>query len=390
MRALGTETADSPTRDNLVLALGCGGLVSAADNWIVAPILPSIAEGLGVSVAQAALVLAAYMIPYGLMQPVHGYFSEGYGRLRLLRKLMLGLAFGTVGCALSPSFLCLCICRCVTGFFAAGLIAVSLALIGDRAPSDERQTHVGRFMGIVFLGQAMSVGFGGLLAQYVSWRVVFAVFAGMAMIVFGLLRRLGDDLPHKPTSDFTRELYRAVGAPKGRSVYLLAFADGYLLLGIYGFIGAFLQQRGGLDPLRAGGVLMLFGVASLIAGVCMGRVTRRMGRRETAMIGAALGLLAASLLALSSHWGIGALAVVALGLGYVLVQSTLATLAFEVGASGLSSGLVGLGLFGGGGVASAVGGVILAHYGYEALWIVSIVGTGLLVIAFFKARAAFE
>jgi len=365
-------------------------LVSAADNWIVAPILPSIADGLGVSVAQAAMVLAAYMIPYGLMQPVLGHLSEGYGRLQLLRRLMLGLALGTLGCALSPSFLWLCFCRCVTGFFAAGLIAVSLALIGDRVPKSERQRYVGRFMGIVFVGQAMSVGFGGLLAKYVTWRIIFAVFAVLAVFVYVMFLRLHDESSRRSVPGFAGELRRAFAARKGRAVYLLAFATGYLLLGIYGFVGAFLQQKGGLDPLQAGGVLMLFGFASLAAGSCMGGITRRTGRKSAAVTGATLGVLAAILLALSSDWRIGALAIMALGLGYVFVQSTLATLAFDVGSSGLSSGLVGLGLFGGGGVSSAIGGAILAYYGYQTLWIVSAAGTALLVIAVLRNQNAFE
>jgi len=387
MLASSVEKARSLQR--LVLVLGCGGLVSAADNWIVAPILPSIADSLGVSVAQAAMVLAAYMIPYGLMQPVHGHLSEKYGRVRLLRWLMLGLAFGTFGCALSPSFLWLCICRCVTGFFAAGLIAVSLALISDRVPTSERQIYVGRFMGIVFLGQAMSVGFGGWLAKYASWRIIFAVFAVIAVLVYALFLPLHDQASRKPVSHFAKELIQAVAVPKGRAVYLLAFATGYLLLGIYGFVGAFLQQQGGLDPLQAGAILMLFGVASLAAGSFIGAITRRTGQKGAAVIGTVLGLFAAILLASSSAWWVGALAIMALGLGYVFVQSTLATLAFDVGSSGLSSGLVGLGLFGGGGVSSAVGGIILARYGYPVLWVVSAVGTALLVIAVLRNRNAF-
>lgn len=389
MRGSAAETASARTPYAFVLVLGCGGLISAADNWIVAPILPSIADGLGVQVAQAAMVLAAYMIPYGLMQPVHGYLSEGYGRLRLLRLLMLGLAFGTLACALAPTFLWLCLARCVTGFFAAGLIAVSLALIGDTMPIAERQKHVGRFMGIVFLGQALSAGFGGLLAQYVTWRIVFAVFAVAALLVYGMFLQLHDASLRKPVPGFAAELARAFAQRKSRLVYGLAFATGYLLLGIYGFLGAFLQQRDGLDPLQAGGILMLFGFASLAAGSCVGWMTRRTGRRGTAAIGAALGGLAAGLLALSSSWETGALAAVSLGLGYIFIQSTLATLAFDLGSSGLSSGLVGLGLFGGGGVASAAGGLLLSNYGYDALWRVSAIGTLFLIIVIGKSQDAF-
>jgi predicted MFS family arabinose efflux permease len=58
---------------SFVWILGSTGLISAADNWIVAPILPSIAASFHVSVAQVAWILTAYMIPYGFMQPVHGF-----------------------------------------------------------------------------------------------------------------------------------------------------------------------------------------------------------------------------------------------------------------------------------------------------------------------------
>jgi MFS family permease len=86
---------------------------------------------------------------------------------------MLGLKAGTLGCTLSPLLVWLCIACFVTGFFAAGMIAVSLALIGDRVAENARQAIVGRFMGIVFLGQGISVGLGVLLAKYMSWRTIF-------------------------------------------------------------------------------------------------------------------------------------------------------------------------------------------------------------------------
>jgi len=374
----------------LVFVLGCGGLVSAADNWIVAPILPSISDGLNVSIAQGAMVLTAYMIPYGAMQPVHGYLSERCGRVRLLRWLMLGLALGTIGCALSPSLIWLCAFRFMTGLAAAGMIAVSLALIGDRMPASIRQKYVGRFMGIVFLGQGLSVGFGGLLAKYVSWRIIFIVFAVMAIIVQILFSFLRDSPQGRSRSNFREQIVLTISSKQGRLIYLLSFMTGYLLLGIYSFSGAFLQQKGGLDPSQAGGVLMFFGFASLAAGSSMGWVTRITGTRGIAVIGSVFGLLAAVMLALSNDWRIGLLSIVTLGLGYVFIQSTMATLAFDVGSKGLSSGLVGLGLFGGGGVSSAVGGIILSQYGYETLWCVSGVGTTILIFAMLQSRRLFE
>ncbi len=374
----------------MVFILGCGGLVSAADNWVVATILPSIADGLRVSIAQGATILTAYLVPYGVMQPLHGYFSERFGRVRLLRWLMLGIALGTVGCALSPSLICLCTFRFVTGFAAAGMIAVSLALIGDRMPPSIRQKYVGRFMGIVFLGQGLSAGFGGLLAKYVSWRIIFIVFAVMAIVVEILFLFLRDSPQGRSRLNLREQTALAMSSKNGRLIYLLSFVTGYVLLGIYSFAGAFLQQEGGLDPLQAGGVLMSFGLASLTAGASVGRVTKITGAKGITVIGSILGLLAAVMLALSTDWRVGLMSVAMLGLGYVFVQSTMATLAFDVGVKGLSSGLVGLGLFGGGGVSSAVGGIILARYGYETLWWISGAGTAFLVAVVLHSRRLFE
>lgn len=49
-----------PDNRKLVYILGLAGLISAADNWIVSPVLPAIAAGFGASISQAGAVLTAY------------------------------------------------------------------------------------------------------------------------------------------------------------------------------------------------------------------------------------------------------------------------------------------------------------------------------------------
>lgn len=355
--------------DRLVLLLGCGGLISAADNWIVAPLLPQIAAGLDVSVASAALVLASYMIPYGLLQPLHGHLSERFGRLRLLRVLLAGLAIATLACAAAPSLLMLCLARAVTGVFAAGMIAVSLATIGDLAPVETRQSYVGRFMGIVFVGQAASVGLGGFAVELGGWRLPFVLLAVAAAAVSLALRRVPDPPGRADPGRFSTALVAAACHPRGRVLYLLALVTGFVLLGIYGFAGAYLQEVGGLAGSSASAILTLFGLACFAVGRWLVPMVARAGRRVAVLIGASAAVLAALLLTLSAGWLAAVLAITLLGAGYIVLQSTWATLAFGVGGRGLSSGLVGLGLFGGGGLAAWVGGHILASSGYPALWL---------------------
>jgi predicted MFS family arabinose efflux permease len=358
----------SPSLDRLVVLLGCGGLISAADNWIVAPLLPQIAAGLDVRVPEAALVLTSYMVPYGLLQPVHGHLSERFGRRAVLRVLLAGLALSTLACAAAPSLPLLCLARAVAGVFAAGMIAVSLATIGDLAPAGTRQAHVGRFMGIVFVGQAAGVGLGGLAVEALGWRVPFVLLAVAAAAVSLALARMPDTRRRADPGGFPAALVAAVVHPRGRPLYLLALATGFVLLGIYGFAGAYLQQTGGLAASAASGILTLFGLACLVTGRWLGPLAARIGRPRTVVVGAVCAVLAALLLWTSAGWPAAVAAVTLLGAGYILLQSTFATLAFGVGGRGLSSGLVGLGLFGGGGLGAWTGGHLLASAGYPALW----------------------
>lgn len=374
----------------IVYILGFAGLISAADNWIVSPILPAIAAGFGVTISQAAAVLTAYMIPYGLMQPVYGFLSDCYGKVKILQGVVWGLAFGTMGCYMAGSLGMLCFWRFMTGFFAAGVIAVSLALIGDTISVLERSKYVGLFMGIVFLGQGLSVGLGGIFAKYISWRLAFIFFAGAALCIIFFLRKLPEDFPNPIKRNFFSEVKWVALTSKGRVIFPVALAAGFLLLGLYSYLGSFLHDAIGLDYVEVGVVVMFFGFACLLAGSQVGKYGKNIGQKKVIISGELLAAVASLLLAVFPYWQTGLLATISLGFGYIFIQSTLATIAFDVATErkGLPSALVGVGLFGGGGLGTAFSGLILLQNGYQTLWMVF--SAGMLVFIIVTARLHFD
>jgi predicted MFS family arabinose efflux permease len=354
-------------------------------------VLPAIAAGFGASISQAGAVLTSYLIPYGAMQPVYGFVSDRLGKAKLLRWIVCGLAIGTAGCAFASSLWMLCVLRAITGFFAAGIIAVSLALIGDSVPVNERQVYVGKFMGIVFLGQGLSSGLGGILARYISWRVAFIVFAVAAAVAVLLLRKL----PETPTDlvdhkGFFAEVMRVVMTPKGVVIFPLAFATGFLLIGMYSYLGAFLHEVTHLDYLRVGAVTMFYGFACMLAGSCVGNMGKVFGQKRTVITGACIAWVSSLIMALLPCWEVGWLATVGIGFGYIFIQSTFATIAFDVASEtkGLPSALIGLGLFGGGGLGTSFSGCILHAYDYRVLWLV--LGAGILMLAVIASKLRFD
>lgn len=411
---------------HVVAVLGFCGLVSAADNWFVSPALPAIARGLSVLPAAATVVLTAYMVPYGALQPVCGAIADRVGRLCLLRAIVLGLCAGTVLCAAAPSLELLVAARILTGCFAAGIISVSQAFVGDVVEPARRGGAVGMLMGITFTGQGLSAGLGGILTELVGWRVAFASFgilAAAAWILLSTLRepdgagsrtsggsggvsaagghgradgtageararaavgRRGTGA-ESPVAAFLAAAVRIFLGPR-RAVFLLACSTGVLFLGVYGLMGTFLNAVCGLGSTEAGLVMMLYGVFCLVGGALSGRLGGRLGLPgviavgEASVVAAACALLAS---AATASWVPALVAAGCLGLGYILVQPTLVTLSMDAdpGRAGLCTGLIGSGVFIGGGVGSALGGLLLGAGGYLALWGVAAAGLAVQLAA---------
>lgn len=381
---------------HVIVTLGFCGLVSAADNWFVSPALPAIANGLNVAASAAAVILSAYLVPYGVLQPVCGTIGDRLGRLRVLRVIVTGLAIGTFLCALCPTLPFLIAARILTGCFAAGIISVAQAFVGDVVGHENRGAAVGLLMGITFTGQGLSSGLGGIITDLISWRAAFCCFGILALVALAGLFTLREPVltlktksrdalnnPTMPTKSsshiseaqkpFLSRALRLFFGPH-RAVFLTACTTGIAFLGIYGFMGTFLSERCDLSSTEAGLIMMLYGVMCLVGGALSGKIGASGGSLRVIAVGETSGLIAVGALvavSLVGAWPVALLAAGALGMGYILVQPTLVSLSMDADPTqaGLCTGLVGLGVFAGGGVGSSIGSIIVAACGYLGLWI---------------------
>lgn len=406
----------TPTQKKIVVTLGFCGLVSAADNWFVSPALPAIAQTLAIAPAAATIILTAYLTPYGLLQPVCGAIGDAVGRVRLLCIIVAGLAGSTVLCAAAPTLEALVVARIVTGCFAAGIISVNQSLVGSVVSEEDRQGAVGLLMGITFTGQGLSAGLGGLICDLVGWRVAFICFGALGAAAWLGVRRLRylDEMDGAGTVDAAGAGVSAAGAGAvssaerepfrpaaflrhaaqilfgpGRAIYFVAFTTGIIFLGVYGFMGTFLAERCGLSSTQAGLLMMFYGLACLAGGSISGRIGEARGQRGVIAVGETSGVIATALLAASTitgSWMPALPAAACLGLGYILVQPTLVSFSMDIDPShtGLCTGLIGLGVFAGGGIGSSLGSIAIAGGGYLALW--TIAGMALVAQAIAGAR----
>lgn len=362
-------------KNNVVLLLGLAGFIVLADNWVVSPILPAIAGDLGIDVAQAGLLITAYMIPFGFFQILFGPLADRFGKKQVITFGIIMFTIATGLCALGNSLTGLAVFRALTGVFAASVIPISLALIGDVYPIQERQGAIGSFMGISFLGQGLSMAIGGTIAYVLNWRGVFAAYAVLALVPVVLLIKNYKSLPSEkhPQSKILAPYGKLLGSSRSLFTYIIVLLEGIFIVGSFSFAGAYISQTYGLNNLIIGLIMTAFGIMTVIGGRVSGKIAARIGLRRILSLGLFLAVAADIVISFfGSVLALLILAIALLGLGFIFAHSTLLTRATEFAqkARGTAMSMVAFCFMGGGGLGTAIGGKIISSAGFTSLYLI--------------------
>src|SRR6188768_3131617 len=95
---LSPPSDDASAQRPLLLALMACTFVVGLDARIVAPLLPSIADELGCSLAAASYTVSCYLLPYGLCQLAYGPLADRFGKVRVATYAMAAFSVGTAAC----------------------------------------------------------------------------------------------------------------------------------------------------------------------------------------------------------------------------------------------------------------------------------------------------
>ncbi len=195
--ALGSTSSDTPPKTasnpsqrmsrRLLLLLAVVAGASAANLYYAQPLLPTIADMLGVSDSLAGLLVTMSQIGYA----VGLAFLVPLGDLLERRRLIVGLLAITAAAlglaAASPAFALLATAIAVIGVTSVtAQIAVPMA--ASLAADHERGRVMGTIMSGLLIGILTARMASGLIATLGGWRVVFAT-AAVAMLVLAVIVR---------------------------------------------------------------------------------------------------------------------------------------------------------------------------------------------------------
>ncbi|HLA15660.1 MAG TPA: MFS transporter [Candidatus Limnocylindrales bacterium] len=266
----------------LLLAVFCLGV----DMYVVAALIPTIADDVGVQVAALGLMVSAYALPTALLAPLFGPLSDRLGRRITLLGGMLFFAVTVAGTAIAPSLPILVGLRVLNGLGAAIVLPAAFAYAGDLPTATQRSRAMGNLAMGFPLSALLGLPLGALLAGLISWRWTFGAVAILAGIAAVLIWRLPADRPKGATViGYVEGLRLAVGDRRVLSVLTVTFLWFLGPTGMFIFVGNFFQTSYGLDTAQVGLVFMVLGVVGVASARTSGRFVATIGARRSVMIG---------------------------------------------------------------------------------------------------------
>ncbi|KQW39082.1 transporter [Rhizobacter sp. Root404] len=324
----------SPTLPPLAVpALALAAFGSGVSLRLTDAMLPLFAREFGIGLGQAAAVITAFSIAYGLSQLFFGPVGDRFGKYRVIAWGCAACALTASTCGLAPDFPLLVAARLVAGATAAAIIPLAMAWIGDVVPYERRQPVLARFLIGQILGLSAGVFVGGVAAEQASWRLpFFAIGVGFALISAALfamnrqlpaaarLTRRGDG---HAVARMAGEFAQVLRQPWARVVLATVFLEGGFLYGSFAFIATHLHEHFGVALSTAGSMVMLFGFGGLLFALASALLVRRLG--EVGLTGVGGVILAAALAAvgLAPAWWWAMPACFVAGLGFYMLHNTL-------------------------------------------------------------------
>jgi len=261
----------------LVVGLLWGvGCLNYLDRVMLTTMRDSIKVGIPMGDADFGMLTTAFLIVYGVLSPVGGWFADRFSRSRIIIVSLAVWSLTTWATSYAQTFHQLLATRAMMGISEACYIPAALALIADYHRGATRSLATGIHMSGIYAGIALG-GMGGWVAEHHGWSASFFTF-GIVGVVYALVIMLMlRDVPrahHANAGEAPVKLLDAMRA-LGGSVMFWIIALHWGLLGFAGWafmtwMPTFLQEHHHLTQTRAGFTATAYSQVAAFAGVLIG------------------------------------------------------------------------------------------------------------------------
>lgn len=290
------------------------------------PAFPALSAELDASDSATQLTLTGMLGGLAFGQLVIGPLSDAFGRRRPLVAGLVTHAVASVLAALAPSIYLLASVRVLQGFAGAAISVVAMAIVRDLFSGYAVARLMSRLMLVIGLAPILAPSIGGLILEWTSWRGIFGVLAGTALVLtivalVGVRETLPAERRRPANLRATLSTYRSL--VRDTSFVALVVIGGLMMSAMFAYVSgsSFVLQDGyGLDELAFG---LVFGAnaAGLTISSQLNPLLIRTFGVVNVLTGAMLvGAVAASALVVAGLTGAGGLFGVLVPLGVVVAS----------------------------------------------------------------------
>lgn len=254
-----------------IFALALGSFGIGTTEFMPMGLLPVIAEGVGVSIPTAGLLISAYAFGVMIGAPLVTLYLTKYSKKTALIAVMGIFVIGNLFSAIAMNYEILLVSRVVTSMAHGAFFGIGAVVAMGLAPENKKGSAVASmFLGLT-IANIVGVPFTTWLGQVIEWRVAFAVTAVLGLVAMtGLARNLPKMSP-SGRPDVKSEL-KAIVQPAA----LRAFGATVLCAGsmftLYTYITPTLQTLSHISDHAVASMLMLVGIGFTVGNFLSGKL----------------------------------------------------------------------------------------------------------------------
>jgi len=257
-----------------LLGLTIFSLVTA--EFMVAGMMPALAEAFSVSLAQVGNLIAFYALGMALGGPPVTVLllSRGISNKRALVGLLaLYVAAGALAAA-APSYGVLVLARVIMGISSAACIGLCMTVCAGLVEPERRGKAVSVVLAGLMLSPVAGVPLTAWIEQHLGWRASSWLVVGLALLCSALAAtRLPDGKPGSEPA-----LARQWATLRNRSLWGAYLTSGLIIgatFAAFSYCAPILIQEVGVSPGHVAPLLALYGIANLLGNMVVGRVADR-------------------------------------------------------------------------------------------------------------------
>jgi MFS transporter, DHA1 family, multidrug resistance protein len=302
---------------------------------IIVPVLPIYATRLGATGITLGLIVAAFSITRGILQPIVGAASDRGGRKGFL---LAGLTVYTLVGLILPhaeSVYHLILIRAFHGIGSAMIIPVAMAYMADLAPAGQEGRYMGLLNAAIFTGIGGGPIIGGIFTDLWGLSAAFYTMAGLSVFAIALVcRHLPDRQPQLQEKARLRLLATMglmLGSRRTMGLLLARMAVTVVVVPSMAFLPLLMSRGHAVSGMEIGLVIASRTLVNAILQAPFGKLADR--RNKIHMLVTGCLLISGAMFAVpfaTGFWPLAGLFAL-MGLGESIVWPTLGALAAEEG-----------------------------------------------------------